>query len=93
MTSRSSGLIWMEIFIVPSPFPGWRGRCGFGSRRLPYARLKQTIKVSVRGQRQHRRYSRGDGELIFAVCHVSEMLDALKVKYYVAYNGEDAIEP
>lgn len=29
-----------------------------------------------------------DGELIFAVCHVSEMLDALKVKYYAAYNGE-----
>lgn len=39
-----------------------------------------------------------DGDLIFAVCHVSEMLDALKVKYYAAYNGEtdrdeSAIEP
>jgi hypothetical protein len=34
-----------------------------------------------------------DGELIFAVCHLSEMLDALKVKYYAAYNGETAIEP
>ena len=37
--------------------------------------------------------SGADGELILAVCHVSEMLDALKVKYYAAYHGEDAIEP
>jgi hypothetical protein len=37
--------------------------------------------------------STDDGELIFAVCHVSEMLDALKVKYYAAYNGETPIEP
>jgi hypothetical protein len=27
-------------------------------------------------------------ELIFAVCHVSEMLDAFKASYYAAWHGE-----
>lgn len=29
-----------------------------------------------------------DRELVFAVAHVSEMLDALKAEYYAAYHGE-----
>jgi hypothetical protein len=27
-------------------------------------------------------------ELVFAVCHVSEMLDAFKASYYAAWHGE-----
>jgi hypothetical protein len=29
-----------------------------------------------------------DRELVFAVAHVSEMLDAFKANYYAAYHGE-----
>ena len=29
-----------------------------------------------------------DCELVFAVAHVSEMLDAFKANYYAAYHGE-----
>ena len=29
-----------------------------------------------------------DGELVFAVCHVSEMLTAFKASYYAAWHGE-----
>jgi hypothetical protein len=29
-----------------------------------------------------------DCELVFAVAHVSEMLDAFKAQYYAAYHGE-----
>jgi hypothetical protein len=29
-----------------------------------------------------------DRELVFAVCHVSEMLTALKANYYAAWHGE-----
>ena len=36
--------------------------------------------------------SQADGELIFAVCHVSEMLAKLKAKYYAAYEGETAVD-
>jgi hypothetical protein len=31
-----------------------------------------------------------DRELLFAVCHVSEMLAALKASYYAAWHGEAA---
>lgn len=34
-----------------------------------------------------------DRELVFAVAHVFEMLDALKADYYAAWHNEKAIEP
>jgi hypothetical protein len=33
-----------------------------------------------------------DRELVFAVAHASEMLEALKVAYYAAYHGENPLE-
>jgi hypothetical protein len=34
---------------------------------------------------------RTNGELVFAVCHVSEMLTALKAGYYAAYNEKQPV--
>ena len=38
-------------------------------------------------------YQGDNRELVFAIGHTAEMLEALKVDYYAAWHGEKPIEP
>jgi hypothetical protein len=57
-----------------------------------FCELENSLCDASPRHRSRRANSRADGELIFAVCHVSEMVAKLKADYYAAYNGTTAVD-
>ena len=57
-------------------------------------RLNDCVRMAkIARQEAFDRYHGDNEELVFAIGHTAEMLEALKAEYYAAYHGEKPLEP
>jgi hypothetical protein len=56
-------------------------------------RLCDCISMAIIARQLAANEKDANNEMVFAVAHAAEMLEALKVDYYAAYHGENPLEP